>query len=987
MIFILILIFFSSVQKNCSSGGFTCRKQLTITDKSCNLVVVLYSDATVKLDDYEYTIDQLEKSIYSQMNLFTISKLGNSILYVSHLQEIWVRLDENGDVKVGISSKYKSFVDGLCGYYNEHPNDDKRLPNGSQVISTVDFGDGWWRDPTSKPKCESHACSQHDQDIAWDMCNKIKDETFESCSHAVNADHFISKCLETACECLKSGASNCKCSLLQNYVTECMAADANLQFDTWRSKYDCIVQCPAPLVHRDCYRRRCEPSCDTLSKENCPFLPGTCFSGCYCPEGTVRKGEKCVTVNDCKDCVCDGFGRSQYITYDRKNFTFDANCTYLLSRDIQVPNEHTFQVYVSLGPCPTYNIEYDMDVRGSFNEQHSCTQSLHILYGRHIIHLQRSTQKPDSLETLVDGIAVESLPLKKDWVSINEERGKGVNIDLVKSSVEVNAVFNDLSFSIKIPSVKYGSNVEGLCGNCNGDPSDDIKPNPKHLDKVKSNDLNEILQTWLADEPALNLKEKCVTETKIKDECIPLPPDNDPCLQLLDQTTFGQCHLIVNALKYVSMCQLDMCKTGPNQKGACSHLAAYARECSRNGICVDWKKGACVENFECPADMEYKACNCHKTCEMIKGKTSLEKTQNFNENCAEPIDGCFCKNGKVLNLNGKCVNERECSPCDDNNHFVGDKWQPNKCTDCECSISGKVNCTKKQCAVNGAVCQIGFKDVLIEASANDCCSQYKCVPQTVPTVCLNKPQPKCAADQFIKVIIDNSNCTSYVCDCKPSKECKPAQNRPLRLGEKLVKETTGCCPKEVIVCDKLTCPPKPVKCDQPFYEIVKKEQTQTNLCCDEFICAPPKNLCLFQLNGKTITKKVGEIWPSEKPCIKNKCVYDANGLPNISEENEVCPLKKCAIGFKLNVSQGKCCGECVQEKCVLENQTYEVGATWFSHDNCTTFKCSLLGNQMVVSSSQPTCPDISDCPTELKYFDDCCQRCKKQAEDKSKFLS
>lgn len=920
------------------------------------------------------------------MNLFTISKVGNSVLYVSHLQEFWVRLDVNGDVKVGISSKYKSLVDGLCGYYNEYPNDDKRLPDGTQVISTIDFGDGWWRDPTAKSKCEAHACSQQDQDVAWEMCNKIKDETFESCSHAINADHFISKCLETACECLKTGknAQNCKCSLLQNYVTECMAADGNLHFDTWRSKFDCVIECPTPLVHRDCYRRRCEPSCDTLSKENCPFLPGTCFSGCYCPEGAVRKGEKCVTVNECKDCVCDGFGRSQYITYDRKNFTFDANCTYLLSRDIQVPNAHTFQVYVSLGPCQNY-LEL-IDVRGSFDVDHSCTQSLHILYGTHIIHLQKSEQKPDSLETLVDGIAVESLPLKKEWVLINAERGKGVNINLVKSLVEVNAIFDDLSFSIKIPSVKYSNNVEGLCGNCNGDPTDDLKPNPKHLNKVKSNDLNEILQTWLADEPALNLTEKCVSETKISEECVPLPPESDPCLQLLDQNTFGQCHLIVNALKYVSMCQQDMCKTGPNQKGACSHLAAYARECSRNGICVDWKKGACIENFECPSDMEYQACSCHKTCEMINGKTANEKVKILNENCAEPVDGCFCKNGKVLNKNGKCVTERECLPCDDNDHFIGDKWQPDKCTECECTTSGKANCTKKQCAVSGAVCQVGFKEVLIDASANDCCPQFKCVPQVVSAICLEKPQPHCANDQFIKVILDNSNCTSYVCECKPVSECKPAQNRPLRLGEKLVKETKGCCPQEVIVCDKTTCPSKPVKCDLPFYEIIKKEQEHANVCCEEFMCAPPKNLCLVELNGKTIARKVGESWPTEKPCIKKKCVFGGNSLATVSEEQDICPVKQCALGFILNTPKDKCCGDCVQDKCVLENKTYAIGSTWFSNDNCTTFKCTLLGNQMVVSSAQPTCPNVSDCPKEQRYFADCCERCKQQAEDKSERL-
>lgn len=913
------------------------------------------------------------------MNLFTVSKVGNSMLYVSHVQEFWVRLDDNGDVKVGASSKYKSLIDGLCGYYNDYPNDDKRLPNGSEVMSTVDFGDGWWRDPTSKKICEPQACSQEDQDLAWELCNNVKDETFASCSRAVNPDQFISKCLETTCECLKSGKglssntqSKCKCAILQNFVTECMAADDHLNYDTWRSKFDCVMKCPETLVHRDCYRRRCEPSCDTLKMENCPFLPGTCFSGCYCPEGSVRKGDKCVPLSECKDCVCDGFGRSQYITYDRKNFTFDANCTYLLSRDVKIPNAHNFQVYASLAPCP----QYDLDVR--IDSQLTCTQALHILYGEHIIHLQQSTVDSNAFETLVDGINVKILPFRTDWVSISEDKGKGVNIDLIKSLVEVSAVFNDLSFSIKIPSVKYSNNVEGLCGNCNGDPSDDLKPNPKHLDKIKSNDLTEILETWVADEPALNLKEKCASETKIVEECVPLPPDSDPCLQLLDPNIFGRCHLIVNAVKYVSMCQMDMCKTGPNQKGACSHLAAYARECSRNGICIDWKKGACSEPFECPADMDYRPCSCHKTCKLLK-----ENPKVLSEQCTEPVEGCFCRVGKFLNQNGKCVTEKECSPCDDNIHSVGEKWHPDKCTDCECSTNGKVYCTKKQCAVNGAVCELGFKEVMIPGTSNDCCPVFKCVPETTSAACLEKPQPQCASDQYTKAITDAKNCTAYVCECKPSSECKHVQNRPLLPGEKLVTENKGCCPQEVIVCDKSKCPPKPAKCNEAYYEIVKKEPTQADLCCEEFTCAPPKDRCIVDIKGIKTAKKVGEIWQTEQPCTKKKCVYGANGIPTISEEREVCPVTSCSLGFKMNVANDKCCGECIQDKCVLDGKTFEADAIWFSYDKCTTFKCSVIGKQLVVSSSHPTCPDISDCPKDMRYFENCCDRCKNPPEDKS----
>lgn len=513
----------------------------------------------------------------------------------------------------------------------------------------------------------------------------------------------------------------------------------------------------------------------------------------------------------------------------------------------------------------------------------------------------------------------------------------------------------------------------------NGNANDDIVQNPQFKGILKSNELSELLQTWVADEPALNLNEKCVSEEIVTEECLPLPPESDPCLQLLDDKIFGQCHLIVDALKYVSMCQADMCKAGNGQIGACSHISAYARECSRNGICVDWKKGACSERMECPIDMEYKACGCHKTCAAIK-----DKKNPFDQKCTEPIDGCFCRDGKYLTENGKCIPQKECLPCDDKNHFIGDKWHPDKCSECECNNNGKTICTQKQCSNVQTVCQLGYKQVTVDDS--ECCPVFKCVPEVVDSKCIEKPLPKCSPDQYTKAIVDANNCTLYVCECKPLDQCKPSEHRLLRAGEKFVDEKIGCCPKQKVVCDLSLCPPKPSHCDQEYYEIVRKELPTNDYCCEEFECVPPKNLCIVKHNDKIDVKKIDDRWPKyNEPCWKHKCVYDYNGLPTIVDEREICPVTECALGFKLFIPNDKCCGECVQDKCVIDNKTYDIGAMWFTDDNCTSFKCAQLGNQLVVTTSQPTCPDTSDCPIDQKYFEDCCERCKPIAEDISEW--
>lgn len=687
--------------------------------------------------------------------MFSVSKVGNTIVFISHIHAFWLTFDNVGDVEIGISSKNIENVDGLCGFFNGDTNDDKRMPNGVQSTSTTEFGDSWYIEQISKENCKPHACPINLQEAAWEMCNAIRKDTFAPCMTAVDIESFVSKCIETACECLKenlgevaitesvkelSGTQSCKCFVLSNFVNECLEAKDSINLDNWRIIESCEATCPVPFVHKDCFRRLCEPSCDNLDSDLCPFVPGKCFTGCYCPEGTILKGEICVPVTECRDCVCDGFGKSQYVTYDRNNFTFDGNCTYLLSRDLQLSNVHTFQVFVSLASCdpieppPTSLSDKKKAFYKPKSKSGSCTQSLHILYGSHIIHIQRGTDKK-SLEILVDGIKLQSLVCKDKWIQVSTIEGREVQIILPESQVELVGHFEDLSFSIRVPSLKYGAKMEGLCGDCNHDPANDFKPNPTKLISLPSfarkDPIKEFALSWQSDEPALGLNEtECLIEEEIESDCIPLPPESDPCLKIFDEDLFGKCHMIVDPIMYVSACQQDMCKTGSIQEGACESLSAYARDCARNGVCLDWRRsGLCP--FECPAFLTYNSCGCAETCESIKArdkviKAAPTKTKSpVKDSCTvNKNEGCFCPPGKILR-SGKCIPERECNPCDNLGHFPGDKWFPDVCTDCECNPDGKTICSKKKCSIDGIKCDKGFEPEKI-TSKEECCPKYIC---------------------------------------------------------------------------------------------------------------------------------------------------------------------------------------------------------------------------------------------------------------------
>lgn len=950
-----------AARQNCLNG--LCAREIVVDDRVCGISVTLFTNLTLKIDQYHFTADQLQKSPYFKMKTFVVSKVGDSIIFVSHLQNFWVRLTNAGDVKVGISSKREFGVDGLCGFYNGFQFDDRRLPNGTIVMSSVDFGDAWANPNASQRTCEQLTCREDLQAQAMTICQSVKDETFAACSKSVNVEHFVSRCMESACVCLEKSKTpneqeSCKCSSLQNFVTECMAADASVHLDVWRSKYECVVDCPTPLVHQDCYQRRCEPTCDTLNDNDCPFLPGTCFTGCYCPPGRVRSGEKCVAINECKNCICDGFGGSQFITYDRRNFTFNGNCTYLLTRDIMTPNEHAFQVYATIGQCFGHTA------------QTSCTQSLHIIYGSHIVHLQRANE---SISAILDGIVQQNLPYKSPWVSV-EANTRGISVNFIESQIEISAILDDLSFSIRVPSIKYGSKLEGLCGDCNGNPSDDLRPNPKYKEKMASDAVQDIVRTWLSDEPRLGKENECVSEEKTMENCVPLPPDEDPCVAILSPETFGHCHVVVDPAMYVSLCQIDMCKVQPNQKGACVHLAAYARECSRNGVCLEWKQGICHDEAVCPAEMEWKACGCQRTCESIKDVPIF-----VNITCLEPNEGCFCRDDKVLS-NGKCVPENQCAPCDDKGHFAGDKWHTDKCTTCECTASGQTDCVVEKCPSKGEICKLGFKQAVIEA-VGECCPSYKCIPDEKK--CEDSPIPICNEHQFVKLVSDASKCSKYVCDCKPLDQCEPSKLRALQPGEQIIEEAGGCCPTSSIICDKSKCPSKPAKCDQDYYVVVVDDAIPEDSCCPQFKCVPPKNACIVPADGGKQLKNVGETWSTDDACSRAKCAYGEDGALMVVQEKQPCSVSSCAPGFELETFAGKCCGECVQHMCVINDTVYQPGRTWLGQDNCTIYECARHDKQLLVLASQPVCPNIDGCPAEQIYVENCCKKCKGRPEAQS----
>uniref|UniRef100_A0A1B0CRT0 VWFC domain-containing protein n=1 Tax=Lutzomyia longipalpis TaxID=7200 RepID=A0A1B0CRT0_LUTLO len=304
-----------------------------------------------------------------------------------------------------------------------------------------------------------------------------------------------------------------------------------------------------------------------------------------------------------------------------------------------------------------------------------------------------------------------------------------------------------------------------------------------------------------------------------------------------------------------------------------------------------------------------------------------------------------------------------CQACDDD-HFAGDIWYKDACNRCECFADGKIICTKTECPAEEVVCNRGFRAIEMP-TVDSCCKKFVCVPEEIELVqheCPDTPLPKCGEDQVKKIEKDINNCTKFICECKPADDCPPPEEFPQKLlpGFRVVKDSSGCCPTSRLECDRSLCPPKISKCQEEFFEVTETPAKEGE-CCDVVRCEEPKGVCIVTEGASSVLKKIGEKWKSSDPCLNLICSITPSGSVTVSAEKETCD-DQCKIGYKYlspTFGSDKCCGQCVQSHCKVEDEFYDLGAEWKSPDNCTNFRCEMKDDQFYIVAEQESCPNAT----------------------------
>ncbi|KAM4684567.1 LOW QUALITY PROTEIN: SCO-spondin-like [Amazona ochrocephala] len=645
-------------------------------------------------------------------NGISVTWLGDWVAVASALG-VRVTSDGSRAVMVTVDTELWGSTRGLCGPYNDDPADDFQQPGGDVATFAASFGNSWKIPDTSpQPRCRdavelSPGCAAGDaeQQAAEAVCGKLLAEPFRECHDKVDPDGFHVACLELLCLEGDTGTllSTSVCDTFAAYARECARHQTNID---WRHPGFCERRCGAGQRFSDCVSS-CPASCAAVGSAEDGPCHQDCAGGCECAPGLYRDGALCVPLSACpchhrrqrytpgqsirqrcNRCMCQGgrwlcsqdrcpgecsvLGGHHYITFDRRRFSFSSACAYTLVQDFV---EGKLLITAEHEAC-------------NGHQRFGCRRSLTISARRISARLHGTG------EVMVDGQEV-TLPFA----------GAELSVRRVSSSFLLLQTFGaHVLWGVEAPAAyitlqpAFAHKVRGLCGTYNWNQGDEFT--------TPAGDV-EISITAFANK--YQLSRECPALG-------PVPPE--PCgdftgqqelaeaaCAVLQGPAFQPCHQVVDPEPFLQLCLWDACICQDGQHCLCLVLAAYSRECGREGVELVWRNQSFCD-VPCSGGQRYLDCGrpCGQTCADLRGdSTKAGSCSDLDGLC---VPGCQCPAGLVLAEGGMCVPPGAC-PCQHGTTLLPPGSHIRRgCSTCVCA-GGSWRCTAAACPM-AALCPAGL---------------------------------------------------------------------------------------------------------------------------------------------------------------------------------------------------------------------------------------------------------------------------------------
>ncbi|XP_025032591.1 zonadhesin-like [Python bivittatus] len=671
--------------------------------------------------------------VFIEGNKVVVQKSGSYVFLETDFG-LGIRFDGNQHVEVSLPRAYEGLLCGLCGNFNGNPGDDNLKPDGQPAGDSTQLGNSWLV-PGNYSKCSSPSepCAPELEDELQrdSACHLITDPTgpFRQCHAVLDPTHFLENCIYDVC--LTQGQQTSVCHGLQAYAASCSNAGVCVG---WRNATLCPISCPANSHYSSC-GIRCASSCITPpGLPPCSPLP---VEGCFCDEGFVLSGDRCVSRSDCgcvdhqhnyyqlgenwftselcsERCTCghnnsitctawqcgvqekcavqDGVlgcytksraschvvGDPHYYTFDKVMHTFLGTCLYTLVTACDNSQKCTVTPFNITGK------NEDRGLRGAtyLREVHVDVYDIRITLQKNkkILLNSMRTYTPVESRYQQNSVTVGNVGI---YVVMETDFGLMVKYD------------GNQYLEISLPS-SYFSQVRGLCGNYNGRTEDELLM----PDGSQAKNVTQFGNSWKVEDPD---DSSCLPDTRpeLGPPCTPeaRPSVEEQC-HVLQSSAFVPCHPLVQPDLFIQTCIYDMCKYDGMRATLCAVVQAYTDACQAKGVTIQWRNSTFCP-LPCPPNSFYSSCAlpCPPTCNNIYASELCEKPPG------ECLEGCVCNEGFVLS-DDQCVPLSQCG-CQDKDgryHKIGESWLTPHCSQkCRCRRGGTIKCQEFGCEP-GEVC-------------------------------------------------------------------------------------------------------------------------------------------------------------------------------------------------------------------------------------------------------------------------------------------
>ncbi|KAI2658249.1 Alpha-tectorin [Labeo rohita] len=601
-----------------------------------------------------------------------------------------VTYDAYSYVSISVPYDYFNATCGLCGNFNLHPEDDYRSPSGEILSSDVDFANSWKVESDTDPECHNvrctglacAVCTTDEMTLYSDSnhCGILEDifGPFAAC-HSVHAPQtYIENCVYDLC--LGGGYQPILCQALNVYATQCQQ----------QGKFNALNTVILSLKEQAVLRLAVI------------HLPNELQESCICDPGYILSAGECVPEANC-GCIFEGFYYAE-----GQSVVLDGDCGRRCECSSMLMTCHQHHcgpaevcgVHDGVRGCrPISYATCSVEDLGSYHTFDGLSFRYPGACGLTLARVMGSSPLPHfvlTVEKVPRGLQDFSrfLKFEAEGIQVSIEMGEGSNVkvdgQMVGLPVSVGSgqirIYHsgvrgfvlETTFGVTVradwPHIvritapgTYSGTLGGLCGNLNGDISDEFYT----PDGVLLNDTQLFADSW--------------RDGSLSAHCV------DP----LDSWEPGHYQ---NSSQFIEHCSIMAKHDGPFAE--CSRAIDPQQRIIDCVQLLEQTQGAkealceALRDPNCPANTHYEVCgtSCPASC------PSLSFPFQCTLQCQE---GCQCNDGNVLN-GDRCVPPTGCG-CYHSGRYrqAGERfWHGEECQFlCVCDgITGNVHCTPSSCS-------------------------------------------------------------------------------------------------------------------------------------------------------------------------------------------------------------------------------------------------------------------------------------------------